>query len=78
MRLIPVAAMLALLVLPHSVYAKAKDTPEAGKPKASTAKVYTNEESASMGRAVRAKAGAQERIWDRKMKILMRGICTGC
>lgn len=78
MRVISVAAMLALLVLPHSVYAKAKDTPEAGKPKASTAKVYTNEESASMGRAARTKAEAQEGIWDRKMKMLMQGICTGC
>jgi hypothetical protein len=56
MRLIPVAAMLALLVLPHSAYSKAKATPETEKPKASTAKVYTTEESASMGRAVRAKA----------------------
>ncbi len=78
MRLITVTAMLALLVLPHSAYSKDTATPEAWKPKASSEKEYTTEESAAMGRAVRTKAETQERIWDRKMKVLMRGICTGC
>jgi hypothetical protein len=31
-----------------------------------------------MAKAARAKAEAQERIWDRKMQIITRGICTGC
>lgn len=78
MRVISVAAMLTLLALPHPVYAKDQVASEAEKPKASTEKVYSAEESASMGRAARTKAEAQEGIWDRKMKTLMRGICTGC
>jgi hypothetical protein len=78
MRIISVAAMFALLMLPHSAYAKDRPASEVEKPKVSTEKVYSAEESASMGRAARTKAEAQEGVWDRKMKILMKGICTGC
>jgi len=78
MRIIPVAAMLALLLMPHSASSNDRAKLEVREPKAASAKMYTAEESASMGRAVRAKAEAQERIWDRKMKLLMRSICTGC
>jgi hypothetical protein len=49
-----------------------------GIPKVSASKSYTAEESAAMGRAARTEAEAQERVWDRKMKIITRGICTGC
>jgi hypothetical protein len=71
-------AVLALSMASYSVVAKDRAGPEAGPPKVSTAKSFTAEESAAMGRAARAKAEVQERIWDRKMKILTRGICTGC
>jgi len=78
MRIMIATAVLALLMVSHSVDAKDRAELDAGSPKVSASKSYTAEESAAIGRAVRAKAEAQEQIWDRKMKILMRGICTGC
>ncbi|PVE25267.1 hypothetical protein DC522_06995 [Microvirga sp. KLBC 81] len=78
MRIMIATAVLALVMAPHSLSAKDRATPDAGNPKVSASKSYTAEESAAMGRAARAKAEAQERIWDRKMKIITRGICTGC
>jgi len=78
MRIITATAMLVLLITYHSVSAKDATEPGAGVPKASASKSYTAEESAAMGRAARTKAEAQERVWDRKMKIITRGICTGC
>jgi hypothetical protein len=71
-------AALALLIASHSVSAKDAGEPEAGSPKVSASKSYTAEESAAMGRAARTKAEAQEQIWDRKMKVITRGISTGC
>jgi hypothetical protein len=78
MRIITATAVLALLIASHSVSAKDATEPGSGIPKVSASKSYTAEESAAMGRAARAKAEAQERVWDRKMKIIARGICTGC
>ncbi len=78
MRIMIATAVLALFMAPHSISAKDRAAPEAGNPKAVASRSYTAEESAAMGRAARTKAEAQERIWDRKMKILTRGICTGC
>jgi hypothetical protein len=78
MRIMTATAVLALLIPPHPISTKAATRPEAATPKVSASKSYTAEESAAMGRAARAKAEAQERIWDRKMKIITRGICTGC
>ena len=78
MRIITATAVLALLIASHSASAKDATEPGARIPKASASKSYTAEESAAMGRAARTKAEAQERIWDRKMKIIERGICTGC
>ena len=78
MRIITATAVLALLIASHSVFAKDATEPGAGIPKVSASKAYTAEESAAMGRAARTKAEAQERVWDRKMKIITRGICTGC
>jgi hypothetical protein len=78
MRIMTAIAVLALFIASHSVSAKDTSEPEARIPKISASKSYTAEESAAMGRAARTKAEAQERIWDRKMKIITRGICTGC
>ena len=78
MRIITATAVLALLIASHSVSAKDATEAGAGIPKVSALKSYTAEESAAMGRAARTKAEAQERVWDRKMKIITRGICTGC
>jgi hypothetical protein len=78
MRTIRATAVLVLLIASHSVSAKDATEPEAGIPEVSASKSYTTEQSAAMGRAARTKAEAQERIWDRKMKIIARGICTGC
>jgi hypothetical protein len=78
MRTMTATAVLALLMASHPVDAKDRTGPEAGPPEVSASKPITTEESAAMGRAARAKAEAQERIWDRKMKIITRGICTGC
>ncbi len=78
MRIMTAATVLALLIASQSV--SAKDTAEAGagSPQVSASRTYSAEESAALGRAARTKAEAQERIWDRKMKIITRGICTGC
>lgn len=78
MRIVAVMAVLALLSASHPVLAKNVTQPEAAAPKVTASKSYTAEESAAMGRAARTKAEAQERVWDRKMKIITRGICTGC
>jgi hypothetical protein len=75
MRIMIATAVLALFMAPHS--ASAQDR-AARDPEVSTSKAYTADESATMARAARAKAEAQERVWDRKMKIVTRGICTGC
>jgi hypothetical protein len=78
MRIMITTVVLALLMASHSVDAKDRAGPEAGSPKVSASTTYTAEESAAMGRTARAKAEAQERIWDRKMKIIAKGICVGC
>jgi hypothetical protein len=78
MRIMIATAVLALLMTPCATSAKDRAVSDAGDPKAAASKSYTDEESAAMGKAARAKAEAQERIWDRKMKIIARGICTGC
>lgn len=78
MRIMIATAVLALFMAPHSISAEGRSAPGATSPNVSSSRSYTVEESATMARAARAKAEAQERIWDRKMKILTRGICTGC
>ena len=78
MRIMITTVVLALFMAPHSISAKDRAAPDAGAPKVSAAKAYSAEESAALGRAARTKAEAQERIWDRKMKTIARGICTGC
>ena len=78
MRIMIATAVLALFMVPHSVSAQGRVAPDAGPPAVSASKPYTADESATMARAARAKAAAQERVWDRKMKIITRGICTGC
>jgi hypothetical protein len=78
MRIMTAATMLGLLIASQSVVAKDAAELGAGNPKVSASKSYSAEESAAMGRAARTKSEAQERIWDRKMKIITRGICTGC
>jgi hypothetical protein len=78
MRMMTATVVLALLTASHSVDAKDRVGPVAGSSGVLASKAYTPEESAAMGKAARAKAEVQERIWDRKMKVLMRGICSGC
>jgi hypothetical protein len=78
MRMMMATALLAMLMTTQATDAKDRGEPQAGTPKVSASKSYTAEESAALGRAARVKAEAQERIWDRKMKTIARGICTGC
>jgi hypothetical protein len=78
MRTTTATAVLALLIASPSVDAKDRAGPVAGSSGVSMSKAYTPEESTAMGKSARKKAEVQERIWDRKMKILMRGICSGC
>lgn len=78
MRILTAIATLALLMASHSAYAEGRTAPEASSPKASASRTYTAEESAALARAARAKAEAQERTWDLKMKSIAKGICTGC
>ena len=78
MRIMIATAVLALFMAPHSVSAQDRAARDTRDPEVSMSKAYTAEESATMARAARAKAEAQERIWDRKMKIIAKGICVGC
>jgi hypothetical protein len=78
MRIMIATAVLALFMAPHSVSAQDRAARDTREPEVSMSKAYTAEESATMARAARAKAEAQERIWDRKMKIIAKGICVGC
>ncbi len=78
MQIMIATAVLALFMAPHSASAQDRAARDAWDTEVSTSKAYTAEESATMARAARAKAEAQERVWDRKMKIITRGICTGC
>ena len=78
MRIMTVATVLALVIASQPV--SAKETAEAASqnPKMSASRSYSAEESATLSRAARTKAEAQERIWDLKKKIIAKGICTGC
>ena len=78
MRIMMATALLAMLMAPHAAGAKDRGEQEVESPKVPASKPYSAEESAALGRAARAKAEAQERVWDRKMKTIARGICTGC
>jgi hypothetical protein len=78
MRMMTATVVLALLMESHTVDARDGAGPVAGSSGVLASKAYTPEESAAMAKAARAKAQVQERLWDRKMKILMRGICSGC
>ena len=78
MRIMTATAVLALLIASLLSRPRMQAEPETGIPKVSASKSYTAGESAAMGRAARTKAEAQERIWDRKMKTITEGICTGC
>jgi hypothetical protein len=64
MRIMIATAVLALFMAPHSVSAQDRAARDARDSEVSMSKAYTAE--------------AQERIWDRKMKMITRGICTGC
>jgi len=78
MRIMTVATVLALLIASQSVSAKETTEAGSGNPKMSASRSYSAEESATLSRAARTKAEAQERIWDLKMKTITKGICTGC
>ena len=41
-------------------------------------KVFTAEESKSLGDAARRRDQARQHEWDRKMKEVSKGICAGC
>ena len=41
-------------------------------------RTYTAEESKTLGDDARRRAEIQQHIWDRKMKAVSTGICTGC
>ena len=78
MRIMIASALLAMLMATHAAQAQGKVEPHAGDSKVAASKSYSSEESAAAAKAARAKAEAQERIWDRKMKIIAKGICIGC
>lgn len=78
MRIMIASALFAMLMATHAVEAQGKVESEVGNPKVAASKSYSAEESAAAARAARAKAEAQERIWDRKMKTIAKGICIGC
>jgi len=77
MRSLILASVLVLAAVP-SVHAQGRTTPDAQVPKTRAGSTYTSEESAALANAAREKAETLERVRDKRMKSLTRGICTGC
>jgi len=78
MRVLKTLALLAIVVLSSAASAQDKAAPEAQNRKASSSRQYTAEESATLARTARDKAEALERLRDRRMRAISKGICTGC
>jgi hypothetical protein len=77
MRVLPIATILALLVMSQAAHAKEKAIAE--KPvSVPTLQTYSAAESEAAGKAARRKADEQQSAWDKKTKSITRGICSGC
>jgi hypothetical protein len=73
MRILTAASILALALSCQAAQAQGRAVP--GK---AAEQVYSAEESAAMGAAVRKKDEAAARARDERLRKATRGICTGC
>ncbi|WP_262270876.1 hypothetical protein [Microvirga yunnanensis] len=78
MRVLQTMALIAIVVLSSAANAQDKAAPEAQSRKAPPSRQSTAEESAALARTARNKAEALERVRDRRMRAISKGICTGC
>jgi hypothetical protein len=78
MQALTIPAVLGLLMLSQAAAAQESSAAKSRVPETSAAQTYTAEESAALSRAAREKTEAQERVRDRRMKSIAKGICTGC
>lgn len=77
MRILTAISILALTLTSQAVQAQGRAAKGSAPVKAEE-KVYSAEESAAMGAAVRKKAEAAERARTEKLMKATRGICIGC
>lgn len=77
MRILTAVSILALSLASHTAYAQGRAVTGSAPGKAAE-KVYSPEESAAMGAAVRKKDEAAARARDERLRKATRGICTGC
>ncbi len=75
MRILTLVTILALGLASQAAQAQGRAVTGSGKP---AEKVYSAEESAAMGAAVRKEDEAAERARDARLRKATRGICTGC
>jgi hypothetical protein len=75
MRILTVASILALVLSCQAAQAQGRAGSVPGK---AAEKVYSAEESAALGAAVRKKDEAAARARDERLRKATRGICTGC
>jgi len=75
MRILTLVSILALGLASQAAQAQDRAVPGSGK---ATERVFSAEESAAMGAAVRKKEEAAARARDERLRKATRGICTGC
>jgi hypothetical protein len=78
MQALTIPAVLGLLMLSQAAVAQDGSAAKGRTSETPAARTYTTEESAALSRAAREKTEAQERVRDRRMKSIAKGICTGC
>jgi hypothetical protein len=78
MQALTIPAVLGLLMLSQAAVAQDGSAAKGRTLEPPAARTYTTEESAALSRAAREKTEAQERVRDRRMKSIAKGICTGC
>jgi hypothetical protein len=78
MQALTIPAVLGLLMLSQVAAAQEGTAAKSRTSETPAVRTYTTEESAALSRAAREKTEAQERVRDRRMKSIAKGICTGC
>jgi len=78
MRILSVAATLALLATSQTASAKVKSESVQQALKLAMSRAHTAEETAALSKAARERDDARQRAWDVRMKSITRGVCSGC
>jgi hypothetical protein len=77
MRILTAVSILALSLTSHAAHAQGRAVTGSA-PGKGVEKVYSAEEGAALGAAVRKKAEDAERARDARLRRATSGICTGC